>query len=232
MRLLFPLIVLLAFAAPAAFGHEPERDDHTRTRVQIDARSSMEVENDVMRAVLFAQMEDVDSARLTERLNRAVNEALRAVKSISEVKVRSGGYNTFPITEKGKIVRWQARSELILESGNFKRMSDAIARAQGPMQLADVEFLVSPEARARSEAELTQQAISEFLAKAERVGTAFKGTSYHVAEATVSTDAGIAPPPRPMAMKSLASESRAAPEFESGTSRITVIVSGAILIPR
>lgn len=229
MRLLLTLILL---AAPVAAGHEPERDDVTRTRVQIDARSSMDVENDFMRAVLFAQMEDVDSARLTERLNRAVNETLRTLKAVSEVKVRSGGYNTFPVTEKGKIVRWQARAELILESGNFKRMSEAIARAQGAMQVAHVEFLVSPEARARSEAELTEQAIAEFLAKAQRVGSAFKGTSYHVAEAVVSTDGGIAPPPRPMAMKSAAAESLAAPEFESGTSRVTVVVSGAILIPR
>jgi predicted secreted protein len=230
MRLLFPLVLLLVHAA-AAFGHDVGQDDMTRTRVQIDARASMEVENDVMRAMLFAQMEDIDSARLSERLNRAVNEALRALKGISEVKVRSGGYSTFPISEKGKIVRWQARSEVILDSANFKRMSQAIALVQGPLQLGNVEFLVSPEARARAESELTQQAIAEFRSKAERVATAFQGASHHVAEAVVSTDAGL-PPPRPLAMKAMSADASTQPEFESGTSRITVTVSGAILIPR
>ena len=229
MRLLFALFLTLATAG--AFGHEEARDDMTRTRVQIDARAAMEVENDIMRATLFAQTEDLDASRLAERLNRAVNEALRALKTFSEIKVRSGGYSTFPISEKGKIVRWQARSELILESGELKRMSEAIARVQGSLQLGNVEFLISPQSRAQAESELTQQAIGEFLSKAQRVSSGFQGASYHVAEAVVSTDAG-APPPRPYMAKSMSAEARTAPEFESGTSRITVTVSGAILIPR
>jgi len=48
----------------------------------------------------------------------------------------------------------------------------------------------------------------------------------------VSADSGFIPP-RPMMMKSMAAaETVATPDLQGGTSRVTVIVNGSILIPR
>lgn len=76
------------------------------------------------------------------------------------------------------------------------------------------------------------RAIAEFLRKAESATKAFKAARFSVLEASISAEAGNMPPPRPMVMtKSLPSDA-SAPGFEAGSSRITVTVQGAILIPR
>ena len=111
-------------------------------------------------------------------------------------------------------------------------MTDAIGKLQAAMQLGAVSFSVSPAKRAKVEEGLTQSAIAEFLRKAAAVTKGFKGARYNVLEATISTDGGNMPPPRPMIMmKSTASDSPT-PDFEAGSSRIAVTVNGAILIPR
>ena len=158
---------------------------------------------------------------------------MKAAKSFSGLRTRTSGYSTYPVTDKNKIVRWRTRSEISVEGEDFPRMADAIGKLQTIMQLGAVNFSVSPAARARAEEALTQSAIAEFLRKAEAATKGFKGASYSVLEATISADGGNMPPPRPMVMmKSASSSDASAPGFEAGSSRITVTVSGAILIPR
>jgi predicted secreted protein len=229
-------IVAMTFAfllASVALAQESPHDDMSRTRVQIDAQAAADVDNDTMRATLFSEMEDVESVKLADRVNRVTSDALRTLKNVAGIRVRSGGYTTYPVSERGKILRWRARSELIVEGEDFKRVSEAIGRVQNTVQLGGVVFFVSAATRERVESSLTENAIKAFLARAQLVASTFEGATYHVSEATVSSDGGIAPPPRPMAMRALSSESVAAPpEFEGGTTRITVTVSGSILIPR
>jgi predicted secreted protein len=112
-------------------------------------------------------------------------------------------------------------------------MTDAIGKLQTVMQLGAVGFSVSPARRAKVEEALTQSAIAEFLRKAEAATKGFGGSKFRVLEATISADGGNMPPPRPMVtMKSMSSSAMEAPNFEGGSSRITVTVNGAILIPR
>lgn len=209
--------------------HAADAFDPTKTKVQLDARAAEEVDNDSMRATLIAEIEESDASRAAEQVNRASRDAVGQLKRYSELKIRSGAYSTFPITEKGRIVRWRSRAEVVVEGKDFARVSDAIARVQGRMQLGGVEFFVSPARRAEVEAQLTQSAIAEFLGKARRVAQGFQGSDFHVTEATVSSD-GAMPPPRPMMMRSMAES--AAPQFEGGTSTVGVSVSGTVVITR
>lgn len=225
--------VLASFACAlilsvAASSHADDTVDLSKTRVQLDAHATEEVDNDSMRATLFAEIEEADAARAAEQVNRAVREAVALLKRHAGLRIRTGGYSTFPLTEKGRIVRWRARAEVIVEGQDFAKVSEATGRVQGRMQLAGVEFFVSPSRRAEVEAMLTQTAIADFLAKAGRVAHGFQGSGFHVFEATVSSD-GSNPPPRPMMMRSMAAES-VAPQFEGGTSRVGVNVSGSVIV--
>jgi predicted secreted protein len=218
---------LLTAATGAAAG---DGTDLTRTRVQLDARASMEVDNDSMRATLFTEIEESGASRAADRVNRASREAIEALKGFSGLRIRSAGYRTFPVSEKGRIVRWRARAEVVVEGEDFARVSEAAGRVQDRMQLAGVEFFVSATRRAQVEANLTQDAIAEFLDKAARVAQGFQGSGFHVAEASVSSD-GAFPPPQPMMMMR-AMTADAAPAFEGGSTRLGVTVSGAVLILR
>jgi len=202
------------------------------SRINLDARATEEVDNDVMRAALFVEMEDADAAKLAEKVNQATNDALKMAKGFAGLRVRTSGYSTYPVRDKSKIVRWRSRSEISVEGEDFRRMTDAIGKLQAVMQLGAVSFSVSPAKRAKVEEVLTQSAIAEFLLKAESATKGFKGMRFSVLEATISTDGGNIPPPRPMVMMKSASTDVPAPDFEAGSSRITVTVHGAILIPR
>jgi predicted secreted protein len=226
------LLSVLAALSTQTWAREP-REDMSRSRVQLEARAFSEVENDTMRAVLFAEMEDPDPAKLAERLNRVAGDALRMLKSASGLRVRTSGYSTYPVSEKAKILRWRSRSEVIVESEDFDKVSAAIARVQGSLQVGEIVFSVSPSKRSETESALTQTAIKQFLARARLVAESFGGTNYHVADATVVSDSASPPVPMPMMMRKSVSASEAAPPpLEAGTSRITVTVTGAILIPR
>lgn len=219
---------LLACAQAQNVTQEPKG-----TKVNLDARSSMEVDNDVMRASLFVEMEDTDAARLADKVNRATGDALKLAKGFAGLRTKTSGYTSYPVTDKNKIVRWRSRSEIAIEGEDFRLMADAIGKLQALMQLGAVDFSVSPAARAKAENGLTQAAIAEFLRKAELVTKGFKGGGFNVLEANVSAEGGYNPPPRPMVMmKSMSDSAPAAPSMEGGTSRITIVVNGSILIPR
>ena len=230
MRLFLAAVLLVLFVP--AYAQMPVQD-LKGARITLDARAAEEVDNDVMRATLFVEMEDTDAGQLAEKVNQAANEALKMAKGFAGLRTRTSGYSTYPVMDKNKIVRWRSRSELSVEGEDFRRMSDAIGKLQSIMQLGAVSFSVSPARRAKIEEALTQSAIAEFLRKAEAATKGFRGAKFNVLEASISADGGNMPPPRPMVMmKSMSSSSAEAPNFEGGTSRITVTVSGAILIPR
>lgn len=209
----------------------PAITDVKGTKVTLDARATTEVDNDVMRATLFVEMEDTDATRLADKVNRATNDAIKLANAFTGLRVKTSGYTTYPVIAKEKIARWRSRSEISVEGEEFRRMAEAIGKLQALMQLGGVEFSVSPATRAKAEETLTQSAIGEFLRKAEQIAKGFRGTGFNVLEATVSADTGF-PPPRPMMMKSMATESVPAPDLQGGTSRVTVTVNGTILVAR
>lgn len=202
------------------------------SKVNLDARASLEVDNDVMRASLFVEMEDTDSTRLADKVNRTTGDAIKLARGFSGIRSKTSGYTSYPVTEKNRIVRWRSRSEIAIEGEDFRIMAEALGKLQAIMQLGAVDFSVSPNARARTEDGLTQAAIAEFLRKADMVTKAFKGSGFNVLEANVSSEGGYAPP-RPMVMmKAMSDSAPAPPPMEGGTSRITMVVNGTILIPR
>ena len=216
----------LAHAQPA-----PAVTDVKGTKVNLEARASVEVDNDVMRASLFVEMEDTDATRLADKVNRATNDAIKLARGFTGLRAKTSGYTTYPVIDKERIVRWRSRSEISVEGEDFRRMAEAIGKLQALMQLGGVEFSVSAAARARAEEPLTQTAIADFLRKAEQLAKGFKGSGFSVLEATVSADSGFIPP-RPMMMKSMAAEAVTAPDLQGGTSRVTVTVNGSILVVR
>jgi len=227
------LLALLVVASVPLQAQTTPAPELKGSRINLDARSSVEVDNDVMRASLFVEMEDTDATRLADKVNRATNDALKLAKGFTGIRARTSGYTGYPVTEKSKIVRWRSRSEIVVEGEDFRRMAEALGKLQAIMQLGSVDFSVSPAARAKAEESLTQAAIAEFLRKAESITRGFKGTGFNVIEAHVSADGGYAPPPRPMAtMKSMSDSAPVAPAMEGGTTLVTVMVNGAILIPR
>ena len=112
-------------------------------RVRLQAQSSRPVPNDLMRVVLSAQGEDRDPAKLADTINRTMGWALKKARATEDVTVQSGGYQTYPVYQEGKIVRWRASQQLVLESGDRDRMTRLVGELQSRLQLGSLAFSVA-----------------------------------------------------------------------------------------
>lgn len=219
MRLAAVLLLVLPLAALAHEEHEP-----LFNLVSLSAQAEREVANDLLSAVLAAEAEGTDAAKLAADVNRKMARALKAAQGVRGVRARSGGYQTWPVSEKGRIVRWRVRQELRLESADFAAATALIGRLQQELVVAGLAATVSDEARHRAENALTAEALAAFEERARVVRDAMKVKGYRVQALQIGGGGGA---PRPM----LAMQSRAegaAPAVEPGTSRLQVSVSGTI----
>ena len=206
-----------------------DRDEDAYTKIEFDAKASQLVENDSMRAGLFVEVQDSTPSAAAAKVTQVANDALKALRQDPDLRVRTGAYRTRPISDKGKITGWRARSEIIIESDKIEQVSAAIASVSGTMQLANVEFFPSTTLRDQVETVLVDQAIKAFLEKARRIAKSFGATSFEVSEVKITSNDV---PPRPVMRAMSADTAGIAPEFGAGTTRLSVSVAGTILVPR
>ncbi len=196
--------------------------------VELQAEAQREVPNDTLRASLFVELNDANPANLADRVNRATNDALRIAGEFKSVRVRSGNNQTYPVYAKGNVLQnWRGRAEILLESKDFAAASALIGKLQANLQLREMSFSVSPEARRQVENELVAEAIRAFKARAEIVRGALAGRAYTIDR--ISLSAGRSgPPPRYAMARAMAAAEVAPPEVEGGVSTVTMTASGTI----
>lgn len=199
--------------------------------VELQAEAQREVQNDLLNASLYVELNDASPAALANAINKRVNEALRVAKDTKGVTVRSGGNQTYPVYSRDNVLQaWRGRAEIRIESKDFEAASGLIGKLQAGMQLGNMSFSVSPEARRAAENELIAEAIAAFKARAEIVKAALAGRSYKLQRLNVA-NRHSAPPPRPLtARMAVSAQEVVAPNLEAGASVVTVMASGAIEI--
>ncbi len=225
-----PLAALLAaalgspLAAPAR-AHEEAAPLH---RVSFQVERSREVANDWMQAVVGVTEEDADAAALADRVNRTMQWALEAARGKPGVGVESGGYHTFPVQEKGRLRRWRASQELVLEGADPKALGELLGRLQERLQLLSLEFTVSPESRRRAEDELIAEALAGFRARARLVQEQLGASSHQIVHLALDTVGAFRPRPELARGMALEATAVAEPALEGGTTRVEVRASATI----
>jgi predicted secreted protein len=214
--------LLVALLLPLAALADDERP--LFNLVSLSAQAEREVPNDLLAAVLAAEAEGADPAKLAREVNQKMQRALELARGERAVRARSGAYQTWPVSEKGRIVRWRVRQELRLESGDFAAATELIGKLQASLALAGLALTVSPEARRRAENALAAEAIAAFEERARVVRDAMKAKGYRVKELQVSGGE----PPRPMMAQARSMAAETAPAVEPGMSRILITVSGTV----
>jgi predicted secreted protein len=217
------LLSLSALPALAAELTEPRYNV-----VDFQSEAQREVQNDLLNATLYVELNDTNPAALANAINKSVNDALRVAKEHKGVTVRSGNNQTHPVHSRdGKQQGWRGRAEIRIESKDFDAASALIGKLQAKMQLAHVGFSVSPDARRAVQDELAVDAIRAFKSRADVLKTALAGRSYKIVR--INVDGGHQPQPRFAAARaSISAEAVAPPSFESGMRLVTVVVRGAI----
>ena len=195
--------------------------------VTLSAQAEREVPNDLLTAVLAVDQEGADPAQLADGVNRAMQRALAIAQGYRGVRARSGNYQSYPVHDKGRIVRWRVRQELRLESSDFAATGELIGKLQASLVVTGMHLSVSADARRQAENALMAEALAAFDDRARVARDAMKAKGYRVKELQIS--GGDQPRPMmAMGARAMASESVAAPALEPGTTRITMTVTGTI----
>ncbi len=219
--LLLPLLLLIAAQTHA-------NAQTVYNRVDLTASASMEVENDTLVAVLYAQKEGNNTAKLSSGVNKAIAEAVEMANKLPGIKVQTLEYSTNPVYKRNILSGWRVRQSIRLESKDSTALSDLIGTLQKKLKVSHISYSVSPERRKEVEEKLIAEAIAAFNHRAELVAKAMDRNGFRLIQIQVNTSGMM---PRPFAMRAMAMEkvaAEAAPTLEAGTQRVTVSVNGAV----
>lgn len=223
--LLLAACMLAAPLARAQDSHAPAYD-----LVSLSAQSEREVPNDTLVAVLAAEVEGADPAQLADRVNHTVRRALASARGVHGVSLRNSGYQTYPVYDNGRLVRWRLRETLRLEATDFSAASALIGKLQASLTLASLQLEISPAARREAENALITSALAAFGQRADVIRAALKAKGYRIRELRIS---GGAPLIRPLYAAALAQRAAVSPPaIAPGASRVSVQVSGTIQLLR
>lgn len=200
--------------------------------VQMSATGSVEAQQDWLSMTLYTSKDGSDANAVQAALRLALEAAMNELKKsalVGSLEVHSGSFSLLPrYTNDGRINGWSGSTELLLEGGDFSRISAAAAKVQS-MTIRSISFGLSRPLRVQLEAQAQVLAIENFKLKAAQIAHSFGFSDYQLREVSVSTSDQSGPVPRLMAMSTRAIAADAPPiPLESGKSLVNANVSGAV----
>jgi len=229
LRIALLALTWLCVAAPA---WAADKTEQPRDQVSFRVEATREVPNDWVAASLGVDEEGSDAAALAARVNRRMAEALALAKQQAELQVSSGAYQTQPVYDRNKIVRWRASQDLVVEGASVDKLTELVGRlqAQGVL-LRGVSFSVAPETRKRLEDELIVEALSAFRERAGLIARGLGRRGWNLMSLVLG-EQGMPVPfvqGAPM-MRMEAADAAVAPAFESGRSTLRMEVNATVEI--
>ncbi len=210
-----------------ATGWAAETD--TYNRVSFKAEAQIEVQQDLMVAVLSAQREGRRADHLAHEVNQMIQRAVAQVKQHSRIKVRTLSYQTYPIHDKKRTARWRVHQSLRLESRDSQLLGSVLGQLQSELQLQSLDYRVSPTQQQQHQSALTRAALENFQQRAFEITRALGMQRYQLVRINVNGGGqGFAPRPLRRERMMLAAADAAPVTLEAGTQRLSVAVNGEI----
>jgi predicted secreted protein len=227
-NLVVPLVAGIAIALAGAAAHAQDRAEALFNLVTVSAQAEREVANDTLTAVMAVDSEGSDPVALADAANRAMREALKLAQAYRGVKARALNYQTWPVYDKARIVRWRVRQELRLESREFAQATELIGKLQSALVVSSLSVGLSSEARKQAENSLIAEALAAFHERAEIVREAQKAKGYRIKDLQINAGGGAQPRMYAAQRAGGAAASVAPPSVEPGASTIQVNINGTV----
>lgn len=196
-------------------------------QVHLQSQQSESVSNDTMHVTLGTHAEQRDPASLARKINEDMEWALAKAKQVKGVKVSTGSYQTWPITNKKVTTGWRGQQNLELESKDTGSLARLAGELQDRLQIKSMNFTVSDDKRMAVENRLIEAALNAFKDRARIVGDNLKADGYRIVDINIGTS-GQAPPVRHQPRMAMAMEASDAVAVEGGESDVQVTVDGTI----
>jgi predicted secreted protein len=222
----FVLLLIWALAASSAVRADDAAPRYNQVRLQVQQSES--VSNDTMHVTLNTYAEMQDAAKLAVRINQEMDWALEKAKQYSGIKVRTGSYQTWPVTRKEVTTGWRGQQNLVLESRDTESLGQLTGELQGKLKIKSMSFSVSDEKRSAVENRLIDAALNAFKVRALIVGKNLNAKGYRIVDINVGASAQRPPVMYQARMASVSMEASDAVAVEGGESDVQVTVSGTI----
>jgi predicted secreted protein len=196
--------------------------------LSLTAQAVTEVPTDVVHLTLAAEQEGPEPAAISSALSARAQQVIAEAKRTPGVQAESGGFTIHPNTDRnGKISTWRGRSEVILQSRDFAAVSKLAGQLANQMQVQNINFSLSREARQAAEGKLTEQAVASFRDKAQATARLFGYGGYAIRNVQVGEAGAVTPMPRMYAAKTMMADATPVP-VEGGKAQVTVTVTGSV----
>jgi len=228
MRGLFTALILAGALLTDALADAPAA---LADVLNLDAQATSEVPYDIAIVTLAIDRESKSSDTLSPDINKILADAMAEAKKAG-VSAESGGYYVSPTyNNRNQRVAWHGRAEIILRSKDFTAIGKLSGDLAEKMQMAGMNFDLSPERRQSEESRLIEEAVSNLKAKARTTLKALGYQDFGIREITLSQ--GGAMVHTQVATMARAAMTDAAPvPVEGGKARISVTLSGSLQMKR
>jgi len=219
-------IVLFSFFSTtvAADGH-----DHNYNQISLSATAAVEVDNDLLVAMLVVQENGHKAAELADRVNKKMAQVLAKAKSYKTVDSHTTRYNSQPQYKGGKINGWQVSQHIKLTSQDFDQLSQLVSEVNQLARVQSMTFKVSDQRLAQTKKELTKTAIANFRSKAVLIAEQFDRKHYKLVHINVDGNHSTPRPVMERSMMMAADSARSVPPaVAAGSNKVTVNISGTI----
>ena len=201
-------------------------EEQRYNQVRLQAEQSEAVSNDTMHVTLRTFAESRDPADLAAAINRDMDWALQAARSVEGVDASTGGYQTYPVHKDNVIKSWRGQQDLILEGRDHEAIGRLVGKLQDRLQVKTMQFTVSDERRRAVENRLIARALDAFRERAGIVGSNLEAKGYRIVELNINTSSQR--PPVPYQARMAAMEAAAPVVTEAGDSDIRVSINGTV----
>lgn len=194
--------------------------------VDLMVSAEQTIENDVLVATVFAEVEHNDQADAARQVNEAIQWAIDRARRVEGVELQTEQYHTRPVYANGRrIVGWVARQSLRLESRDAAALSELLGRLQERVAIQSVNYNLSREARDAAEEALIVEGLARFNERARLVANALDRSGFRIVRINVGSSGGG---PVPFYRESMAAADAAAPPLEAGVQTVSVSISGTV----
>ncbi len=203
--------------------------------VVVTGAATASVANDRMSVSMRAEAEAPTAMAAASEVNAKTAQAIARAKAATGVDVRTTGYSTWQINERGKPIRWRAVQSIGLDGTDFGQLATLVTRMQEDgMLLSGMSFDLTTQTRRRTEDALTQQAIKSWQQRAETAASALGFGGWRPGRVTVNTGEPAVRPVPVMRAQMAAPDAAPVPPVaaEAGTTEITVTVTGDAILEK
>jgi predicted secreted protein len=180
-------------------------------------------------ALVYAEVQADRQAEASNRVNEAVQWALDEAEDARDVRAQTMQYTTRPVyANNNRIVGWQARQSLRLESSDTDRLSELLGVLQERVAIQSINYDVAKATRDAAEEQLISAALAQFERRARLVADELDRSGYRIVRMNISTTGR---PPVPISYRTqpvVMEATVAAPALESGVQTLSVTINGTV----